>query len=90
SNFVNGGGLLIATPWLGELSPHGNMRSVYPDPATGLDTLLGFSLLNTSQTQNVTTVTVPADPRLGTSVALTLKSQGHDVVQGMASDVVVL
>src|SRR5262249_51216859 len=89
-SFVQGGGLLITTPWLAEVSGHRNIRSVYPDPSTGLDTLLGSKLLNTSQTLNETTFTVPPDPRLGTTGTLTLKSKGRDQVQNLASDVAVL
>lgn len=79
--FVRQGGLLIATPWLASCSAHGNMRSTYPDPATGLDELLGFHLRNTSQSLKVEQVTVDG---------LQLTSKGRDQVVGLARDVKVV
>ena len=43
--FVNGGGLLITTPWIASCSPHGNLLSVYPAEETGLASCLDLGCL---------------------------------------------
>ena len=95
--FVNGGGLLVTTPWLASCSPHGNALTVYPAKETGLAELLGFKLLNTSQAvakeeAAIAPFDLPrvANPREVSLPQLTLTSKGKDKVIDIAPDVEVL
>ncbi|HVZ70975.1 MAG TPA: beta-galactosidase trimerization domain-containing protein [Polyangia bacterium] len=81
TEFVKRGGLLISTPWLGACTRHGNMRSVYPAPESGLAPLLGFRLRNTSQAR------VPVPAKLGGRDFI---SHGHDEIVDRARDVEVV
>lgn len=87
AEFVRAGGTLIATPWLAAASPHGNLLSVYPSAESGLAALLGFKLLNTSQTPLVEAVTATLP---GNLQPLALTSKGRDrVMEPLAADVTV-
>jgi hypothetical protein len=87
--FVEAGGTLISTPWLGMCSAHGNPLAVYPAPGSGLDALLGFTLLNRSQEPEKREAVVEL-PNLGLPAPLQLLSRGRDEVREPAPDVEVL
>jgi len=88
--FVERGGTLIATPWLGSCSPHGNMLTVYPSKESGLAGLLGFRLLNTSQELRKEEVRAELKAHFGIEHPLSLLSKGRDQVLDLAADVRVL
>lgn len=91
--FVEGGGLLLSTPWLASCSPHGNVLSVYPSQESELADLLGFRLLNTSQQPIKQPVTFAPHARLNVPAKLDLLpllSKGRDKVLDLGPDVEVL
>jgi hypothetical protein len=89
TDFVHNGGTLIATPWLGSCTSHGNALTVYPSAETGLDKLLGFHLLQTSQSAHEEDFQA-ALPFGDKPATITLNSHSHDGVQDIAPDVKVL
>ena len=89
-DFVARGGLLVSTPWLASCTPHGNLLSVYPAPATHLDDVLGFRLLQTSQLRRKEVLTVARSAELPLRESLSTLSVARDTVLDLKPKVKVL
>ena len=88
-SFVENGGLLISTAWLGSLSPEGNPLTAYPAKDSTLAKLLGFRLLQASQNKLAKAATISVLPSGDIPVAepLSLGSYAYDKVLDMGKDV---